>query len=388
MSIEELLEGAVAQGVAPGLVGIVSDRDGVRQQVTAGRRGLDDDTLLDEHTMFRIASMTKAMASVAALQLVERGELKLEQPVGEVLPELGELQVLEGFDGDEPRLRPPAQPITLTHLLTHTSGLGYWFNSPELIRWYEVTGTPDPLSGKRASIGTPLLHDPGERWTYGVSTDWLGQVVERVTGRTLQEQLQAEVWEPLGMSDTTFYPSDEQRARLVQLVDRIDHGGLKPSWLVDPQPEFASGGGGGYSTPHDYARFQRTLLRGGELDGERILKPETVELMFRDHLAGAPLPEMTLSTDHRLTLDVPALPMRQGWGLGLHLMLEDIPGMRQAGTGDWAGLFNTYFWIDRTSGIAGLFMSQLLPFFDLQIVQTLLGFEAAVYAELGARAAA
>jgi len=386
MNVEAVLEGSVNEGVVCGIAAVVGGRDGNLAEVAAGTLGPGDARPVELDTTFRIASMTKAMTSVAALQLVERGELRLDWAVSEVLPEFAELQVLEGWDGDRPRLRPPAQPVTLTHLLTHTSGHGYWFNSEEIQRFYAATGAPDPLSGRRASIVTPLLHDPGERWTYGVRSDWLGQLVEKVSGRSLEEQLRAEVWEPLGMADTTFYPSEAQRSRMMELVERTKDGGLTRSDLADPEPDFASGGGGGHSTPRDYSRFQRMLLRGGELDTARILAPETVQLMFRDYLNGAPLPEVTKSSDQRLTLDVPGLPFKQGWGLGLHLLLEDIPGMRQAGSGDWAGLFNCYFWIDRTSGVTGLLMTQLLPFFDPRMVQTLLSFEAALYARLGATA--
>ena len=165
---------------------------------------------------------------------------------------------------------------------------------------------------------------------------------------------------------------------------RLPDGGLGPAPVELPEPEFASGGGGGYATARDYARFQRMLLRGGELDGERVLNPETVELMFTDHLHGAPLPEVMESAVPELSKDVPALPFKQGWGLGLHLLLEDIPDMRRAGSGDWAGLFNCYFWIDRRSGLTATLMTQLLPFFDDRMVETLLGFEAAVYAQVGA----
>jgi methyl acetate hydrolase len=378
MQIDELLEGAVAGGVVPGIVAVIGNRDGVVVEADAGEAGPD--------TVFRIASMTKAMTSVAALQLVERGELALDQPVSELIRSFGNLQVLEGFDGDVPYLRPPKSPVLVRHLMTHTSGLAYWFSSPEILRWHEITGTPPVLSGKLESIHTPLLHDPGERWTYGVSTDWLGQVIEWVSGKTLEDYLRENVWGPLDMPDATFYPSDEQRERMPALMFRTPDGELLEAPFEDAEWEFASGGGGGHATARDYTRFLRMLLRGGELDGERILEPETVELMFTDHLDGAPLPEVMESAVPELAKDVPAMPFKQGWGLGLHLLLEDIPDMRRAGSGDWAGLFNCYFWIDRRSGLTAALMTQLLPFFDDRMVETLLGFEAAVYAQVGAAA--
>src|SRR3954466_11562300 len=376
MQIDELLEGAVAGGVVPGIVAVISNRDGLIVEADAGEAGPD--------TVFRIASMTKAMTSVAALQLVERGKLALEQPVAELIPAFGDLQVLEGFDGDVPSLRPPKSPVLVRHLMTHTSGLGDWFSSAEILRWHEITGTPPILSGKLESIHAPLLHDPGERWTYGVGTDWLGQVIESVSGKSLEEYLRENVWGPLEMPDATFYPSDEQRERMPALMFRTPDGGLVEAPLEDVEWEFASGGGGAHATARDYARFQRMLLRGGELDGERILEADTVELMFTDHLHGAPLPEVMESAVPELAKDVPAMPFTQGWGLGLHLLLEDIPNMRRAGSGGWAGLFNSYFWIARRSGLTATLMTQLLPFFDDRMVETLLGFEAAVYAQVGA----
>ena len=387
MSLEQLLAGAVERGAAPGFVATVVGRDGVLDQASAGTLGPGDDRPLGPDTLFRLASLTKSMASVAALQLVERGELRLDRPVADFVPAFGELQVLEGFDGDEPRLRPPARQATITHLLTHTSGCGYMFTSAELLRWHELTGTPTIADGKLACLQAPLLHDPGERWTYGISTDWLGQVVEAVAGRPLEDQLREHVWAPLGMRDTTFFPTAEQRAALPALVLRLPDGGVEATELADAEPEFAAGGSGAYSTPNDYARFQRALLRGGELDGERVLRPETVDEMFTDHLAGAPLPGLMRSAVPELTNDVPRLPVEQGWGLGLHVVLEDIPGMRRAGTGDWAGLFNCYYWLDRTTGIGGALMTQLLPFFDGGVLETLVGFEAAVYASVGSSAA-
>src|SRR3954452_5377658 len=275
MQIDELLEGAVAGGVVPGIVAVIGNRDGVLVEADACEAGPD--------TVFRIASMTKAMTSVAALQLVERGELALEQPVAELIPAFGDLQVLEGFDGDVPSLRPPKSPVLVRHLMTHPSGLGYWFSSAEILRWHELTGTPPILSGKLESIRAPLLHDPGERWTYGVSTDWLGQVIEAVSGTSLEDYLREHVWGPLDMPDSTYYPSDEQRARMPPLMSRSPDGQLVEAPLEDVEWEVASGGGGGHATARDYARFQRMLLRGGELAGERVLTTETVELMITYH---------------------------------------------------------------------------------------------------------
>ncbi len=381
--IDQLLDNAVEAGVAPGFVAVVTSPDGVLYEHANGTAPAGVDTV------FRIASMTKALTSVAAMQLVERGDLELEQPVESVIPAFGELQVLDGFDGDTPRLRPPARPVTLRHLLTHTSGLAYTFGSEELLRWERVTGHPNLLTGRRECIDVPLLFDPGERWEYGVSTDWVGQVVEHVAQQTLGEYLREHVFGPLAMDDSGFSLDDEQRGRLMELRFRMPDGSLgDPPIDLPEQPEFHSGGGGAYSTARDYERFLRAMLRGGELDGARILRPETVELMLTDHLQGAPLPAVMKSAIPELTNDVPALPFKQGWGLGFSLLLEDVPGMRRSGTGNWAGLFNCYYWLDRRSGIGAALMTQVLPFFDERIVETLVGFELGVYANLAAPAPA
>jgi CubicO group peptidase (beta-lactamase class C family) len=388
-NIDGLLQRAADAGAVPGVVAVAGDRDGTLYEGAAGQLGVDDDRPARVDTVFLIASMTKAIASVAALQLVEQGHLTLEQPVVDVLPAFGELEVLEGFDGDEPRLVPPARQATIRNLLTHTSGLGYWFGNPELLRYHQVTGLPDPASGSREMFEAPLIAHPGTRWEYGTSVDWLGEVIAALSGKDLNAYCQDHIFGPLGMTDSTFVPSEALRERLMPIHSRMPDGSLALSEFVWPlEPEFFSGGGGAASTGPDYLRFMRMLLRGGELDGERILRTETIELMFTDHLDGLELPDVMTSALPELTNDVPAMPFRQGFGLGLHLVFEDIPGMRHAGTGDWAGLFNCYYWIDRATGVAGAFLTQVLPFFDGRIVETALGFEAAVYAEVGAPAAA
>jgi CubicO group peptidase (beta-lactamase class C family) len=387
--IDELLERACAEGVVPGVVAMVADRDGVLYEGAAGALRVGDDAPATPDTMFRIASMTKALTSVAALQLVEQERLRLDQTVASVIPTFGALQLLEGFDGDEPRLRKLSREPTIQHLLTHTSGLAYWFTNPDLLRWHEVTGAPDPFTGLRKCLDTPLVAEPGERWEYGVNTAWLGLVVEAVSGQPLEAYLAEHVFTPLGMADATFAPTDPQCKRLMAVHQRTPEGGLALSDFDMPaEPELAFGGEGAYATAGDYMRFLRAVLQGGELDGARILQPETVDLMFTDHLGGIPLPEVMESAIPELTNSVPSLPCRQGWGLGLHLVLEDLPGMRRAGTGDWAGLFNSYYWIDPTSGVTAAIFTQLLPFFDGRMVETLMEFEQGIYAQLGAATAA
>jgi methyl acetate hydrolase len=375
--IDGLLNGAVAGGTFDGVVAMVVDRDGVLYEGAAGDAGPD--------TMFRNASMTKAVATTGALQLVEQDRLSLDQTVESVLPEFGELQVLEGFDGDRPVLRPPAGKATIRQLMTHTAGLGYFFINERLFEYGPRTGLPNPLEGQKVSLTAPLIADPATIWEYGVNVDWLGLVLERLTGQTLGAYLAEHVYGPLGMTDSTFHPSDEQRARLLPVRMRAADGTLKPTALdLPPEPEWDSGGHGSYGTARDYARFMRAWLNGGELDGQRILEPSTVTMAFEDQIEGIPLPELTHSCVPELSNDVPALPVRQGFGLGFHLVQEDVPGMRSAGTGDWSGIFNTYYWIDRAAGVGAVIMTQVLPFYDTKVLETVLGFELGVYSQVGA----
>lgn len=375
--IDALLREAVAGGTFHGVLAVVVDRDEVLYQGAAGDAG--------PQTMFRIASMTKAVATTGALQLVEQDRLRLDQTVESVLPEFAELEVIEGFERERPILRRPAAKATIRQLMTHTAGLGYSYRNELLFRYGSAVGLPSPSAGKKVSLSAPLVNDPGTAWEYGVSTDWLGLVIERLSGQTLGAYLTEHVYTPLGMIDSTFHPTDEQRARLMPVRMRAADGTLQPTKLGLPsEPEWDSGGQGSYGTAYDYARFIRAWVNDGELDGRRVLRADTVETAFEDHIEGIPLPAVRRSFVPELSNDVPALPVPQGWGLGFQLVKVDIPGMRSAGSGDWAGIFNTYFWIDRAAGIGGLMMTQVLPFYDAKIVETMRAFETAVYAQVRA----
>lgn len=374
--IDDLLHGVTADGSLHGVAATVVGRDGVLYEGAAGSA--------QPNSMFRNASMTKAVATTGALQLVEQGRVDLDAPVSSIVPEFGELQVLEGFDDDgAPVLRAPKTQATVRQLMTHTAGCGYHFLNHNLYRYCAELGFPHVFSGEKRSIGAPLVHDPGTVWEYGVSTDWVGMVVEAVSGQSLGDYLGEHVYGPLGMTDSTFAPSDEQRARLLPVYSRAADGSLAPTVLDLPErSEWDAAGHGSYGTVADYGRFVRAWLNGGELDGTRILREETVELALQDHLGGAPLPTTMEPTVPELAKAVELLPVPQGWGLGFHLYQVDLPGMRSAGSGDWSGLFNSFFWIDRTAGIGGVIATQLLPFFDDTVVETILAFEAAVYAAI------
>ncbi len=379
--IDGLLADAVDRGLAAGFAVVVTDAEDELYLGAAGSLTAGGDRPVTPDTLFRIASMTKPLVTVGALQLIESGRLRLDDEVASILPAFGRLQVLEGIDGDTPKLRAPTSAATIRNLLTHTAGCSYWFGNANLARYQEVTGLPDIIESRLGALEAPLMSDPGTRWEYGINIDWLGRVIEAVTGQDLAAYLAEHVTGPLEMTSTTFTPSAEAREQLMALHERHEGGGVSVSerdWVQ--APEFHAGGHGMYSTAGDYGRFMRAILRGGELDGQRVLREETVDMAFSDQLDGLPLPEVIPTQAPWLVHDVVALPFRQTWGFGFQLMLEDIPGMRREGSGFWSGVLNTHFWIDRSSGIAGAILTQLIPMFDEGLLETVAGVEMAAYA--------
>ena len=352
---------AIAAANLPGAVCQIVDRDGWRYSRAFGHADDLAGTPMGEDTVFQIASMTKAIVSVGAMQLVEQGRLNLDAPIGEVLPALAEPQVMTGFGGDGAvQTRAAIRPITLRHLLTHTSGFGYAFVQPEVLRYYQSVGMP--TAGSLATLRMPLLFDPGDRWEYGVSTDWVGQVIEAATGQRLGDYLAERVLAPLGMSATAFRPALPADAAKVYI--RAAGGGLEAIPVYFGGGEFDMGGGGMTSTAPDYARFLRMVLRGGELDGARILAAATVAAMSQNQIGpiragnlGSTMPDLAQPFD--------SFPdQHTGWGLGFLINLEAGPNGRSPGSLAWAGIFNSYYWIDPAAGVAGVFMSQLSPFGD------------------------
>ena len=324
-----------------------------------------------------IASMTKAVTGVAAMQLVERGAVTLDQPLGDLVPYLGSVQVLDGFDEHgTARLRPPKTPITLRRLLTHSAGFGYDWADPSLARF--VAGQPAAEPGSTRSYELPLLFDPGTEWTYGVGIDWAGQVVEAVTGRRLDAVIADEICSPLAMRDTGFRRTAQQQQRAAAIHLRTDDGLVPMPFALPEEPEMLMGGGGLYSTVTDYLRFTRMILNGGELEGVRLLTNETVTAMAGNHLekgtvAGWSTCNPILSNDVDLALDGP-----QGWGLSFLINEFASPQGRSAGSLSWAGLANSYYWIDRASGTTGVFATQVLPFYDPAARNAFQAFEVAV----------
>jgi methyl acetate hydrolase len=380
-TIDQPLRAAVNDGRVPGVVALAADRSGAFYQGAFGRRSLAEDTPMTADTVFRIASMTKAVTGVAAMQCVERGLLSLDQPAGEIMPELAEPQVLQGFDADgKPILRAARRKITLRMLLTHTAGFVYHVWNAKLARYCETTGFPTILSGKLAALNAPLGFDPGERWEYGINIDWAGRMVEQVSGQDLDSYMRANIFAPLGMHDSGFQPNDEQFSRSVQAHARNADGSLEPVPRTPPSNlEFHAGGGGLSSTGPDYLTFLRMLLHGGTLNGAQVLKPDTVALMLQNHIGD--LLVTKLPTSHpAISNDAEFFPgMAKKWGLTWLINTEDVPGRRSAGSVAWAGLFNTYYWLDPKQQVTGLIMTQILPFADPTVLNLLDEFETAVY---------
>src|SRR6266700_7878835 len=283
-NVDTLLRTAAESGDVPGVVAVATDRNGTIYEGGFGLRALGEPAEMTPDTVVWIASMTKAVTGVAAMQLVEQGKLALDTSASEVIPQLGEVVVLEGFDADgQPRTRAPKRAITLRHLLTHTAGFSYEFWNADIVRYQQAKGLPPVISCQNATLQLPLLSDPGERWEYGINIDWVGKMVEAASGKKLGTYLSDNVFEPLGMNDTAFRITPSMRQRLARVHQRTDDGTLAPIDFEVPQdPQFEMGGGGLYGTAGDYLKFVRMMLNQGRIGSEQVLKPETVGLMSRN----------------------------------------------------------------------------------------------------------
>jgi CubicO group peptidase (beta-lactamase class C family) len=383
-SIDKLFTQATESKAMPGIVAVAATDKGLVYEGAFGKRELGRDAAMSVDSVVWIASMTKAITGTAAMQLVERGKLSLDRPASEVVAGLSSAKVLEGFDAaGKPRLRAPKRPITLRHLMTHTAGFAYEIWRPEIAQYQSATNTPGITTCADAALTTPLLFDPGDRWEYGISIDWIGKMVETVSGQKLDRYFQDNIFGPLGMQDTGFKISPSMRSRLASVHQRDEKGVLTPIEFALPEnPEFFMGGGGLYGTARDYLAFTQMIVQGGSLGGAQVLKRETVDLMAQNHIAPLDIPYIKTAAPG-LSNDVDLFPgMRKGWGLSFLINTQDAPTGRSAGSLAWAGLANTYFWIDRAKRVSGVFLSQLLPFYDATAIDLFGKFETEVYRTL------
>jgi CubicO group peptidase (beta-lactamase class C family) len=382
--IDQVLQTATDRGDVPGVVAMAATRAGRVYQGGFGRRALPDGADMTPDTVFWIASMTKAITSTAAMQLVEQGRLALDGPIAGVLPELAAPEVLEGFDAaGEPRLRPARRPITLRHLITHSAGFVYDIWSPEMGRYMEKKGIPGIISCENAALALPLTFDPGERWDYGINIDWVGKAVERMSGQVLGDYFAEHLFGPIGMRDTGFKLTPARRARLTGMHARGPDGALAPIAFELPQePEFQMGGGGLYGTAADYLAFQQLFLNAGRANGRQVLSPQTVRMMSENAIGDVNV-QLLKTAAPAYSNDAEFFPgMVKKWGLGFMISTAQVPGGRSPGSLAWAGLGNTYFWIDPAKGVAGVILMQLIPFADPKALALFDSFEKAVYAAL------
>jgi len=380
--IDEILAGAVERGELVGVVATACSSDGSLYEGASGQFEAGSGLAYTVDTPLRIASMTKAVTSVAAMQLVEQGKLELDEPVARWLPDLTTPQVLEA-DGT---LRPAKTHITARHLLTHTAGFGYEIWSDRLDAHIRAHGLPEREGGGKF-LANPLLFDPGEQWAYGVSTDWLGELVVAISGQSLSGYFGEQILAPLGMNSSSFWLPEERESELPPMHGRLRDGTLEPEGSAIPRVEYESGGGGLHSTAADYQRFLRMLLRRGELDGVRVLRSETVEAMATNQTGDLDVGKLESVKRERSNSGDLSFEHDAGFGLGFLITLQTSRAGRSAGSLSWAGMFNTYYWIDLERDVAGALYTQVLPFLDRTVLNINREFEREAYESLDAAGA-
>ena len=384
---DAILAGITGQGArVPGVVAMATDRQNTIYSGAAGDHLLGDGKMAED-SVFAIFSTTKSIAGTTALQCVEEGLLDLDAPASRYAPAIGKLQVIDGFGADgQPRLRAPRREITTRMLMLHTGGFGYDFFNETYKRLAEEHGQPSVTTCSRASIETPLLFDPGERWEYGTNIDWVGQVVESIRGKRLGEVMRERVFNPLGMQDIAFTRSDAMKARTALIHARGPDGSLTPlpDLALPDNPEIDMGGHGLYGTVPEYMKFIRMWLNDGLGSGGRVLKPETVEWAVKGGLVPPQKVTMLRGVIPSLSNDAEFFPgQKKNWSYTFMVNDETAPTGRPAGSIAWAGLANSFYWIDRKNGVGGYWATQILPFADPVSFTAYMDFETAVYRETG-----
>jgi methyl acetate hydrolase len=375
----------------PGVVAMITDHSANIYEGAMGERMLGSGKEMTADTVFAIFSTTKAITGTAIMQCVEEGKLDLDAPAKDYVPDIGKLQVIEGFDaGGKPKLRPPKHDITTRMLMLHTAGLGYDFFNTTYNRLAQEHGQPSVITCSKASMMTPLLFDPGDKWEYGSNIDWCGQVVESIRGKRLGEVFKERIFAPLGMQDIAFSMTPSMKSRLAVIHQREADGSLTPlpDLTLPPNPEIDMGGHGLYGSIGEYMKFIRMWLNDGAGAQGRVLKKETVEAAVRNGLQNQKV-VMLPGVIPTLSNDAEFFPgVKKSWSYTFMVNDEEAPTGRPAGAIGWAGLANCFYWIDRKSGFGGYWATQILPFADPTSFGGYMDFETTAYAAHRGRAAA
>ena len=379
-----VLDQTIADGRLNFAVAAVGNAGGQTWSYAAGYQDAEKTNVASPDDIIQIASMTKLVTTIAALQLMEQGKLNLDSPISVYAPELNDLQVLKGFEADEtPIFERAKRAPTARELMTHTAGYVYEIWNANALKGVQLGVTPS-LLGEGNYLEAPLAFQPGTAWEYGINTDWLGVIVERLSGQRLANYFDDNIFTPLSMTDTFYELPADKLDRSVTMMARAAEGlvelpGFQPTPREKGSMPHYSGGGGLFSTVKDYGRVLQMLLKGGSLDGKTLLKAETVDTMFQNNIGDIqPLALATAMPNLSNTADM-SFGNKVTFGLGLLLHTDGIDGGRKANSGSWAGLFNSYYWVDREAGTYGIFGTQVLPFYDGVAIETLLEFEQAVY---------
>ena len=374
-AISTVLKTATDRGDVPGVVVAVVNKDGVLYHEAFGRSRTQTGTPMAKDTIFNMASMTKPVTSIAIMMLVDEGKLKIDDEVAKYLPKWKDPLVISKFNEADAsyETRPAKRPITIRHLLTHTSGIGYGFSSPTLNKIMAKTMKPE--------LDLPLLFDPGDSWAYGASTRVLGHVVEAISGQSIDAFLESRILSPLGMHDTSYLVPAAKVPRVVAVNARGADGKFVERPMPASLPAQVQGDGGLYGTAGDYGLFLRMLLNRGTLNGKRILSERSVKTIFENHM-GSGVVRLQESTNQGLSRNFPVGAGKDTWGLGFQRAAEKQANRRSPGSGTWAGIFNTHFFIDPAREIGVVVMMQTLPFYDEASMKVYAGVEEAVYANL------
>jgi len=376
-AVSTFLADAVSRGDVPGVVALVVDRDKVLYHEAFGKMNTAKNVPMAKDTIFRIASMTKAVTSVGVMQLVEQGQVGLDDDVSKFIPRLKSPQVFGTYDERAGTYETHAtkKSITIRQLLTHTSGIGYSWSDHGLNIAQKKTGATNDSE-------LPLVHEPGEQWTYGASTRVLGELIETMTGEKIDAYLEKHILGPLGMRDTSYTVPAGKYSRVVTTNQRAN-GTVTEAQNPDPIPATIRGDGGLFSTAADYSRFVQMVLNKGQLGGVRILTESTIAEMSKNQIGRVKV-RLQPTADPLRSKPYPLGAGEDVWGLGFQIAAPKSPNpsMRSPGSLSWAGINNTFYWIDPQKQVGAVILMQMLPFYDEGALRVLRGFEERVYKNL------